>query len=370
MIRRVLPFFAASLLALAGCSAESSSSSSDETAEEALGNGATRIAANLEGVDHLVVIGDTLVWSSAHLVASGDPELDQQFAYWQGELWSKGIGASGARRRIGSLSGAVMSTARAASGDELFVVTSGYNGVTKYSVGDGKSWDVYNDYSHFPDDTEDMSSTVHGVAVGDGKVWVTRDGSEVMQMASNGSDVKVFAKSFVRGWVESAEKIVVAGDMVFWSSEKQGERGSTYNLYRAKTSGGSPTKIRSYTKPITSLASDGTRVYIAMQGEIQVAPVDGGAAPRTLVANQPSPDNLVVDELGLFFTEYQTGQVALVKTADLASDAAVTPLKVLAVRAPTSLALSAKDLYVSANSGGTNEKKGEIQRLSRTKLKF
>ena len=75
-------------LALFGCGDDAPVSSSEDVTAKA-----TTIAKSLEGPGNLTVVTDRLVWSTAHFVASGDPELDQQFAFWQGELWSKPLGS-------------------------------------------------------------------------------------------------------------------------------------------------------------------------------------------------------------------------------------------------------------------------------------
>src|SRR5439155_23670523 len=142
-------------------------------------------------------------------------------------------------------------------------------------------------------------------------------GSEIMSMSHDGSNVTTFAKTWKSGWVEMAEKIVVAEGAVFWSSQQEGEKGSTYNLYRASLAGAhTPKKIATFDGEITALASDGAHVFIGTadgvnfpyKGEIDVAPADGSAAPRTLVAATAHPDNLVYDDrFGLLFTEWSDG---------------------------------------------------------------
>ena len=163
--------------------------------------GATRIVKSLEGPGNLVVVGDQLVFSTAHFDASGDPELDQQFASWRGTVWKRPL-AGGTKTKVHDTVGAVLSTAQI--GKSLLVVDSGYFGVTKLTFPGGKETDFYNDFSHFPDEAEELPS-LGGVAVGESGVYVTRPGSEVLHMGTDGSNVTTFAETWKSGWAEAAE---------------------------------------------------------------------------------------------------------------------------------------------------------------------
>lgn len=333
--------------------------------------GATRIAKSLEGPGNLAIVGDSLVFSTAHFDASGDPELDQQYASWRGTVWKRPL-AGGAKEKVADTVGAVMSTAHV--GKSLLIVDSGYNGVTKITFPSGKETDFYNDYSHFPDEGEEMS-TLGGVAAGKSGVYVTRPGSELLRMNTDGSGVTTFAKTWKSGWVEYAQKVVVTDGAVFWTTDKQGETGSTYNLYRATlgTTAPKPIKIASYTGQIRSLATDGQNAFVAVEkkgdsnGFIAVATQTSKTA-KTLVADQEYADNLVYDErYGLFFSEWKTG-VLLVDDEAIAAGGEQTAEVVLPVKNVTSIAVGKTDLYVADDPGEINEKKGEILRLPLSKV--
>jgi hypothetical protein len=354
---------------VAGCGADDGSAVTGDDAYATAG--ATRIVKSLEGPGNLAIVGDSLVFSTAHFDASGDPELDQQFASWRGTLWQRPL-AGGAKKKVADTVGAVMSTASV--GKSLLVVDSGYLGVTKITFPSGKETDFYNDFSHFPDEGEDLP-TLGGVAAGKSGVYVTRPGSEVLHMNTDGSKVTTFAKTWKSGWVESAEKVVVTDEAVFWTTDKQGETGSTYNLYRATlgTTAPKPVKLASYDGQIRSLATDGENAFVAVEkkgdtdGFIAVATPTSKSA-RTLVAAQSHADNLVYDErFGLFFSEWATG-VLLVDEASLDSAGEQSAEVVLPVKNVTSLAVGKTDLYVADDPGEINEKKGEILRMSLSKL--
>src|SRR6185436_5034872 len=159
-----------------GCVADSA----DADEADATAN-ATTVVKSLEGPGGLAVVGDQLIYSTAHFVASGDPELDQEFAYWTGELNVRPLDG-GKKTKLGDTAGAVWNVlVRQGS---ILVLDSGYNGITKYAMPSGKESDFYNDYSHFGDEGE--SQTLGGVAAEGGDVFVTRAGSEVMRMQSDG----------------------------------------------------------------------------------------------------------------------------------------------------------------------------------------
>lgn len=349
------------VLGLAGCGEDGTTGEAQDAT-----SGATRIAYSLEGPGNLTIVGTQLVWSTAHFDASGDPELDQQFASWRGALWRKPL-AGGAKKKVDETVGAVTSTA--VLGSKLLVVDSTYMGITSYSVTKGTSTDFYNDYSHFPDGSEELYS-LGAVAAGPSGVYVTRPESEVMRIGIDGSSATVFAKTFKTGWLESAERIVVLPDAVVWSAQKQGDTGSTYNLYRASTEGSdaTPKKLASFDAPITALATDGTDVFVAIAtlrdepGRIVVA--RGSAKPTTLVADQPHPDNMIWDaRFGLFFSDWKGG-VLLAPAKAIAEGAEVEPAVVIETSEVTSIAVGRDHLYVARDPGEINEKKGEILRWS------
>lgn len=357
---------AAALFALPLTACDEAPTTGDEADLTAKG---TRIASSLEGPGNLQIVNGTLVFSTAHFDASGDPELDQEFASWRGALWQKPL-SGGSKKKVADTVGAVISTA--VSGKSLLVVDSTYFGVTRFTVPGDKESDFYNDFSHFPDEGEE-APTLGAVAVGASGVYVTRPGSEVMRMKADGSDVKTFAKTWKSGWVERAQEIVVAGDAVFWSSEQEGEQGSTFNLYRASASGGAPKKLATFKNRVRSLASDGDVVAIAIEaghglkGEVEVVAADGKSQPRALVKDA-SPDHLRFDDrFGLLYADWNTGVVRVSREA-LDAGGAVEPAVVVEIDAPTSFVLSDKDLYVSSDPGEINEKKGAIFRYSLSKL--
>src|SRR5262245_3162148 len=86
-----------SIALVAGCGG--SPESGGDSDEENLTSGATRIASGLESPSTIHISGDLLIFSTAHFVGSGDPELDQQFAHWEGQLWKKPM-KSGAKKKI------------------------------------------------------------------------------------------------------------------------------------------------------------------------------------------------------------------------------------------------------------------------------
>lgn len=361
---RLATFALAALVAapLAGCTA--GDSGADE--EDAIA-GLTHAHTGLQNPDAMFVAGDKLVYSQAHFIASGDPELDQEFAHWEGELWSVAV-KGGSGKRIAKLVGAAREIV--GLGGDMLVVDSGYIGVSKFSPSGDES-DFYNDYSMFGDDE---NAFIGGVAVAKDAVYITRSGSEVLRAGLKGGKPTTFAKTWKSGWAEHAEQVAVAGDAVFWSSAKEGDKGGEFRLYRA-TSGGGYDLVGTFAGEVRDLASDGTSVFIAVAatnakaGEVAVVPAKGGTI-RTLVADTASPGNLTYDaKLGLLFTESSRG-VLRVEPGALGGKAVATPSTVLKIKNASALALSPAYLFIATNNNnGQNEKKGDIWRLDRTAIK-
>jgi hypothetical protein len=352
---------------LTGCAAPTVGEESDDVT-----SGAKRMLSGLKNPDNLFVLGDRLLYSQASFVASGDPELDQEFAYWTGELWSVAL-SGGKGKKFAETNGAVREVV--GLGNDVLVVDSGYNGVTRINAA-GKSTDFYNDYTNFKDEDGDWAS-VGGIAVGKGAVYITRmQGGEVVRTDTKGGAVTTFAKPPKAGWLEMGEQVLAAGDTVFWSGELQGTQGSTFKLYRATLSGSYKT-LATFKGEIESLATDGTNVFIAIgksvhssdKAQIAVVPVSGGT-PRTLVSDVTAPSELVYDaKLGLLFTDWTRG-VMRVEPAAIAGKGVATPKLVWANKTPTAILPTANELFLATNGGakGQNDPKGEIWRLPRTAI--
>lgn len=354
---------------LVGCNA------SDDGEGEQFATQGTSVARSLQSPDQLTIMGSQLVFATASFVGSGDPELDQQYAYWEGQLWRLPL-AGGSKKALPQPTGAVTSVA--VLGDELLVVTSGYMGVTRVSPSAGTESDFYNDYTHFPDDSEDLPQ-LGAVAVGPSGVYVTRPESEVMRMELDGSGVTVFAKTFEGGWLESAEQIVVLEDAVFWSTDQQGETGSTYNLYRANVSGDTtPHKIATYPARIAELATDGQRVFVgvvagqAAQCHLDVVPADGSGAPKELVSGAVVSGTMRYDErFGLLYPDHAAGAVELLPLEALSGESPVTPTALVTGTLPTSIALDESNLWVASYDWESDTvNNGAIRRYALSKLEL
>jgi hypothetical protein len=133
-----------------------------------------------------------------------------------------------------------------------------------------------------------------------------------------------------------------------------------------------PKKLATYKGPVTSLATDGKQVFVAIgkgytvgapPAEIDVLPADGSEPSQLLVTGCQQPDDLTYDErFGLLYTDWGPGNVDLVPIDALDASAPVEPVNVLSGVSPTSIALDEQSLYVASDPGSTNEKKGVIQR--------
>lgn len=357
----LLALTAAALPACAG--ADDAAAEGSDQVEENLASGATRIAKGLGGPSNLQIVNGTLFYSTSHLVASGDPELDQQMAYWTGETWMKPL-AGGAKKRLGE--GGVMEAV--STGKSVVYIWEGAFNVQRVALPGGTSKNIF----HVTDMSEDPYGPISAIAYGAGRAFIGQDDGTIISINTDGGDQKTFITTPRHGdYAEPISKIVVAGDQLVWATSQDTNTGSKYRLFRAPLAGTThtATSLGDYTQSVSALATDGSSAYAAMRdrdgGYILRLPLAGSTETSKLISDI-APNNLVMDAAGLFYSVYGKG-IYLVPKASLGATNAASK-RVYADKNVSSFALSDKDLYVAISPGHPNEKKGEIHKYPRAKF--
>ncbi|MFO0665523.1 MAG: hypothetical protein U0174_16325 [Polyangiaceae bacterium] len=362
-IALMLTLATAALPACAGADDPAADGSAE--VEENLESGATRIAKGLGGPSNFQVVGTNLFYSTSFFVASGDPELDQQMAYWTGESWMKPL-AGGTKKRIDELG----VQASANTGKSVISVQLGGFNVDRVSLPSGSSKNIF----HVRDMSEEPYGPISAIAYGNGRVYVGQEDGTILSVTGEGGDEQAFITTPRHGdWQESISKVTVAGDQLVWSTiQSKNSGGHVTRLYRAPLTGSRRTATslgEIDDVSATSLVSDGTNAFAGIAGRdsgyILRLPLSGSARTSRVVEDY-APDELAMDSTGLFYSVTAKGVFMVPK--DKLGSGTTTSKRVYSAKNVSSFALSDKDLYVGVSPGHPNQKKGEIHKLPRTKF--
>lgn len=363
---RLALMFVLATAALPACAGadEPAADASSET-EENLSGGATLIAKGLGGPANFQIVGNNLFYSTSFFVASGDPELDQQMAYWTGESWMKPL-AGGAKKRIDELG--VQATAN--TGKSVISVQLGGFNVDRLSLPQGTSKNIF----HVTDMSEDPYGPISAIAYGSGRVYIGQEDGTIVSVTNEGADKQAFITTPRHGdYQETISKLTVAGDQLVWATiQSKSAGGHVSRLYRAPLGGSRHTATalgEIDDVSATSLVSDGTSAYAGIAGSnggyILRLPLSGSAR-ATRVVEDYAPDELVMDDTGLFYSVTAKGIFMVPK--DKLAAGTTTSKRVYSAKSVNAFALDRTDLYVGISPGHPNQKKGEIHKLPRAKF--
>lgn len=362
---RLALMFALATAALPACAgADDPAAEGSDEAEENLTGGATLIAKGLGGPANFQVVSNNLFYSTSFMVASGDPELDQQMAYWTGESWMKPL-AGGAKKRLSEVGvqGSV-NTGKSV----VFIQEGGFN-VSRMTIPAG----AYKNLFHVSDMSEDPYGPISAIAYGNGRVYIGQEDGTILSVTNEGADKQAFTTTPRHGsYQEVISKIAVAGDQLVWATSQSTNNGHVSRIYRAPLAGSShsATKLGEFdAESANSLASDGTYAYAAITGNnsgyILRMPLSGSASAVKLIEDV-APSDLLMDATGLYYSVDAKG-IFMIPTAKLAGPT-TSSKRIYAAKSVSTFTLTSTDLYVGVSPGHPNQKKGEIHKLPRAKF--
>lgn len=302
-----------SLFVFAGCSqdaegpqpsaASPTGDDSAESSEDALTERDVKVLAKDRRYPGDLVFADgKIYWSEASQVASGDPELDQQFAYWTGSIYSFNVSRSQSPKKLADIPSPVRKVTTV--GDDIYITQAGFVSKTNAAGLDNHTeWKaIYQDVDHFEINEEDE---VASSAVDGGRVYVLRTTGEVVSVKTDGTGFKSHVKSG-----SYASNLFVSGGTALWvtASDQPYERA----IYKASVSAANAQakEVMKVRNDISGFVQDGNDVYFGTQakpgqagsGAIMKLSLTGNGAPQTVVSGLESVSTIALDGDKLLFT--------------------------------------------------------------------
>ena len=355
-----------SLVTLAGCAdSEPASNGGESTAADLSGSSAKVLAKDLPYPGDLTFANGKLYWSQAVQVASGDPELDQQFAYWTGSMWSFNVTHSSNAKKLAELPSPVKKITTA--GDTIWITQAGFVSKTTAEDLDAKrEWKtVYQDVSHFDiDEEEEIASS----AIANGRVYVLRTTGEIVSVKTDGSDFQKHVKSSAY-----ASNLFVSGDYGLWvtaSDDQPYERA----VFQANLSSASPRpkRIATIHDSATAFVQDGDTVYFGTQskpnepagGAIMKMKLGSNAAPEPVVQGLAHTRAVALDGDQLLFTGKKGAVEGLFSVPR--SNLGAEPKSVYKLKAAADILSTTNAIYLTSTAlDATNHYDGKVVEISR-----
>jgi hypothetical protein len=330
-----MAFSSLALLSLAACSGAEAPSIDDENSEEALGAAGMKVLVrNVEHPGGLAVTDKHLYFSQNHFVASGDPELDQQMAYWEGKYARVPL-TGGAREKL----------------TDAGIVRVRLSGKTLYGATGDSCWITSFDTSAtqpqakpaFDDPDCNEYGPVGFEATSDKLAVVTAEG-DLMVGKGDGSASKKVGTFYKSGYVIPFlnGETLANGNMVVLTA-RDPEQKRKQAIVSMSLAGGAPKTIVDF--PIASseaqnLTTDGTNLFFSQDAKVFV--VKSGDTKATLVSDGfASVSDLLSDGTNLVVNDGKRGAIYEIKSPLQAPK----QVKVLSVKHVEALTLGGGKVY-------------------------
>lgn len=318
--------------------------------------------------DDLVVSGDKVYWSESRQVASGDPDLDQQFAYWTGTLFSYNVARSRAPKQLNELGSPLRGAVQV--GSAIYLTTaSGISKTTAQDLDDGKAWsEVYSDHDHFEIDEE---IDVSGSAIDGGRAYVLRDSGDLVSVKLDGSDFQKHLQS-----EHYASNLVVKDGRALWvtNSANPNER----ILWRANLTAQRPRAAEvARARELSRLVLDGDDVLYGVPsgfgqtntgGVYRVKAASG--SPELVVPGLDTVYGIAPDE-GRLFVGAKRGTVEAVYAVGRTTLGANAQIKkVHDVKVARDIVVTSDAVFVASSArGGQNGYAGSVLRFEKSAIR-
>lgn len=354
-----------SLVTFAGCAADEPSTDGAAGASADLSAGTGKVLAkDLPYPSDLTLADGKLYWTQSVQVASGDPELDQEFAYWTGSIWSFNVTHSTNPKKLAEPASLVKKMTTI--GNTIWITQPGF--VSKTTAADldaKKEWkSVYQDVDHFEiNEEEEVASS----AIANGRVYVLRTTGEIVSVKTDGSDFKSHLKS-----KSYASNLFVSGDYALWvtaSDNQPYERA----VFQANLGAAHPTakQIALVHESATAFVQDGDYVYFGTQskpnetgGAIMKLKLGSSTAPEAVVKGLSSTSSVVLDGDQLLFTGKKGTVEGLFSVPK--SNMGAEPKSVYKLKGASDILATPDSIYLTSTAlDATNHYDGKVVRIAR-----
>lgn len=341
-----------SSLASMGCTSEVADADDSGTEDALNGAGAKVLVRNVEHPGGLAVTGEHVYFSQNHFVASGDPELDQQMAYWEGKFARVPL-TGGAREKL-SDSGIVKVRQ---SGKQLF----GATGDSCWAVSfDTSAAHPTAKSTYTLDDCEEYGLV--GFEATDSKFAALAPDGGLMVGALDGSGMRKVGTFKAGNVIPFIEGETLAGSRFFVLTSRDFEGRLKQAILSMPLSGGTQTKVVEFDAADPqpkNLSSDGKNVYYS-QGNKVFMLAGGAGTPTQLSDNFGSVDALVSDGTNLVVEDDKRGALYAIKNAATAPK----QVKVLAVKKVEAVTAAAGKIYFGTHVVSNRKYTGVIASIA------
>jgi sugar lactone lactonase YvrE len=283
--------------------------------EEAALTSAKTLAKGVAYPSGLAVTGGHVYFGSNKFIASGDPDLDQQNAYWTGKFSRVPVG--GGRAELVTDVGPITNV-RAAGGRVYYTMSDAcwITSVDPARLGTTKT--VYDD----ADCTGEGPGTVSGFEIAGESLVIVRVDGKILKGKLDGTGMRQLAEIRVGDWGDVVDSQVVAGNNLFVLTQRghSTNAGATIPqvLYRIALDTGRSTKVTELTSAPSHLVSDGNNVYYATEGTTVMGIAGGVGAPKVVAEGLGQIIDLAADGTNLFIADSKRGSIYVVKNAPTA----------------------------------------------------
>ncbi|WP_146646749.1 hypothetical protein [Labilithrix luteola] len=338
---------AAGTLAI-GCSAESSDV---EAADEQALTTAKTLTKGISSPTGLAVTSTHVYFGSNHFVASGDPELDQQMAYWEGK-YSR-VGISGGRREVVTDIGPITNVRTV--GSKLYFRMSGGCWISAVDT-TAATIEVKPVYTQ--SDCGEYGLTDFEVT-NDALVVLNFDGP-ILRGKPSGSDMTQIADLRIGTTAPFFDAAVLADGALYVLSTRSLFDNQNHSipqaLYRVGVEDGVVTKLFDVTSSPSNVVSDGKNVFWTEKGTDIVALAAGSNQPKTIATGLRHVVELAADGTNVYAADSERNAIYVVK------DALGTPKKkkLADAKGVQAIAVDGDKLYFATDAYENNKPAGII----------
>lgn len=332
-----------------GCS--SADSSDVEAADEQALTTAKTLAKGISSPTGLAVTSTHVYFGSNQFIASGDPELDQQMAYWEGK-YSR-VKISGGKRELVTDVGPITNVRTV--GSKLYFRMSSGCWISSVDT-TAETVEVKPVYSL--DECDEYGITDFEVT-DEALVVVNFDGP-ILRGKSSGTDMKQIADLTIGNVAPFFDTAVLAdGALIVLSSRSLFDDDNhqlPQSLYRVNIEDGTVAKLFDVATPPSNLVSDGKNVFWSENGTDIVMLASGSDQPKKIATGLRNIIELVSDGTNVYAADSQRNAIYMIK------DALGTPKKkkLADAKGVQAIAIQGDKLYFGTDAYENNKPAGII----------
>ncbi len=288
-----------------GCAAE------NEEAPAASGEAALVETRTLvEGIEHpsgLAVANGYLYYGQNEFVASGDPELDQEFAYWTG-IFSR-VPVGGGRAKKIADDGPI--TKVRVSGTKVYYAMASGCWISQL---DARTTSSGSSVYHKDNCEPDWGAIPAGFEIAGGKLIVVDSSGDVVAGALDGSGMQKIGQVRLGDRGDVVDSHALADGKVFLITQSDGT-AKPQSLYSLPVSGGRATKVLDFPSKPQNLTSDGKNLYFSADGTKVFTLRAGKRQPELVAEGFGTVGRLAADASNVYVADTKRDAIYMVRDA-------------------------------------------------------